>query len=232
MKDDPNTKRGAISKANAQMVIIVAISAFVVVFSLFLAKALLSQNNYQGRVTTEKTKARNVLKENLAAYDQLAKSYSAFNATSTNVIGGTPNGNGDKDGINSKITLDALPANYDFPALASSIEKIVSTSGLKMSAITGTDDQLNQQNNQSASDPKEVEMPFSFSVSDANYTGIKQVISNLQLSIRPMVIDSIEISGGVNNMSMTVNAHTYFKPAKDVSITKKVEKKKKKTSYW
>ena len=224
MKDDSNTKRGAISKANAQMVAIVAVSAFIVVFSLFSAKALLSQNSYQGRVTDAKTVARNTLKDNISAYDQLAKSYTAFNATATNVIGGTPNSKGEKDGTNSKIILDALPANYDFPALASSVEKLTSISGLKMSAITGTDDQLNQQNNQSSADPKEVEMPFTFTVDDANYTAIKQLFNNMQLSIRPMVVDSVDISGGVNNMTMTVNAHTYFKPAKNVSITKKVVK--------
>ena len=40
MKDDSNTKRGAISKANAQMLVAVSVAAFVAVFCLFAAKAV------------------------------------------------------------------------------------------------------------------------------------------------------------------------------------------------
>lgn len=224
MKDDSSTKRGAISKANAQMLAAVSVAAFVSVFCLFAAKAVWSQNGYQARITDAKTDARNQLKKNIDNYSQLAKSYAAFNSTPTNVLGGTPTGGGDKDGTNSQIVLDALPPTYDFPALASSIEKVVNDNGLKISSITGTDDQVNQQKNTSAATPKEVQIPFTLSVTGANYGGVKQLVNALQLSIRPMVIDSIEISGGMNNMSVTINAHTYFQPAKDVSITKKVIK--------
>lgn len=224
MAEDSNTKRGAISKANAQMVAFVAGAAFISVFSLFAAKAVWSQNSYQARVTDAKTDARNQLKKNIENYDQLAKSYRAFNNTPTNVLGGTPTGGGDKDGTNSQIVLDALPPLYDFPALTSSLEKVVNDSGLKLTSITGTDDQVNQQKNLTSTNPKTVEIPFSLTVSGANYTGVKQLITNLQLSIRPVVIDTIEISGSKDNMSVTINAHTYFQPAKDVSITKKVIK--------
>ena len=224
MKPDANTKRGAISKANTQMFAAIIIAAFVSVFCLFAAKAVWSQNSYQARITDAKTDARNQLKKNIENYEQLAKSYQAFNAATTNVLGGTPGGNGDKDGTNAKVILDALPPGYDFPALTSSIEKIVTDNGLKLDSISGTDDQIAQQKNQSASSPKTVTIPFEFSVAGANYTGVQKLISSLQLSIRPMVIDTLEISGGANNMTVKVQAHTYFQPAKDVSITKKVIK--------
>lgn len=223
MASEITGKRVAISKANAQMVGIIAGAAFVTIFCLFAAKAVWSQNGYQARVITAKTSARNQLKENLENFNNLADHYNAFNATSTNVLGGVPTGSGDKDGTNAKIILDALPYVYDYPALASSVEKITSSVGLKISSITGVDDQLNQGVFGSPT-PKEVSMPITFEVSGASYEGVKALITKLEQSIRPFQIDSIDISGGQTNMTATITAHTYYQAAKTVSLGKKVVK--------
>lgn len=219
-----STKRVAISKANAQMVGIVAAAAFITVFCLFAAQAVWSQTGYQSRIVDEKEKALRQLKQNITSYSDLSRQYAAFNATSTNVIGGTSNGTGDNDGNNSKIILDALPSNYDFPALTSSLEKILKDSSLKVGSITGTDDQLNQEGSVASPDPKAVAMPFTFSVGDANYAAVQQLISKLEQSIRPIQIDKLQISGGANSMTITIDAHTHFQSGKSVSITKKVVK--------
>jgi hypothetical protein len=219
-----STKRLAITKANAQMVGIVAIAAFITIFCLVASKAVFSQNRYQARVITAKEKAHKQLEQNIDTFSNLQTAYKAFDSTSTNVIGGNTNGTGDNDGSNSKIILDALPSTYDFPALTSSIEKVLADNNLKVTDITGTDDQLNQQGNSSSPTPKPVEMPFSFTVTNANYNSIGQLVTRLQQSIRPIQIDSIELSGGVNDMTATINAHTYYQPAKSVKITKQVVK--------
>ena len=219
-----STKRLAISKANAQVVVIVAVASFITVFCLVAAKTVFSQNVYQAKVVTDKQTALNQLKQNITTYSKLATAYNAFDSTATNVIGGTAAGTGNNDGPNSRIILDALPSNYDFPALTSSIEQILDNSGLKVSNITGTDDQLNQQGNTSSPNPQPVSMPFGFTVTNANYAAIGQLVTKLQQSIRPIQIDTIELSGGVNDMTLTIGAHTYYQPAKSVSITKKVVK--------
>lgn len=217
-----STKRLAIGKANAQMVAIVGVAAFVSIFCLVASNAVFSQNRYQARVITAKEKAHKQLEENINNYSDLATAYKAFDGASTNIIGGTKDGKGDNDGPNSKIILDALPATYDFPALTSSIEKILTDNNLKVTSITGTDDQLNQQNNQGSANPEPVEIPFTFTVSNASYASVSQVMTKLQQSIRPIQIDTMDASGGQNNMTLTVSAHTYYQPAKTVSITKKV----------
>jgi hypothetical protein len=221
---EASTKHLAISKANAQMVVVVAVSAFVAVFCLIACKAVLSQNQYQARVIKAKEQAHEQLQKNIKAFDDLVGAYQAFDATDPNVIDGSSTGKGDNDGTNSKIILDALPATYDFPALTSSIEKILADNHLKVGGITGTDDQLNQQNNTSSATPEPVSLPFSFTVSNANYASVRQLFSKLERSIRPIQVDSIDLTGGVNNMTLTVNAHTYFQPAKNLNITKKVVK--------
>ena len=221
-----STRRLAISKANAQMVIVVAVAAFITVFSLVASKAVFSQNRYQARVTDAKEKAHKQLQDNLDTFSSLQKSYVKFDSASTNIIGGSSTGNGPNDGPNSTIILDALPDKYDFPALTSSLEKILTSSSLKVTNITGTDDQINQQGNTSSPNPQPVNMDFTFTVDNANYDSIAQLVATLQQSIRPIQIDTIDlsVSSGSTSMTATVDGHTYFQPAKNVSITKKVIK--------
>lgn len=219
-----STKRIAIDKAQAQMVAVVAVAALITVFCLVASNAVFSQNRYQARVITAKEKANDQLEKNIQTFGNLQTAYKAFDSTATNVIGGNSTGTGDNDGSNSKIILDALPPTYDFPALTSSIEKILKANNLNVTSITGTDDQLNQQSNTSSPTPQPVTIPFSFTVSNANYNSISQLVNKLQQSIRPIQINTIELSGSVNDMTATIDAQTYFQPAKSVTITKKVIK--------
>jgi hypothetical protein len=222
---DSSLKRVAISKANAQMVAVLAVASFVTVFCLFAAKAVWSNNSYQSRVVTKKELALNTLKKNIETFDDLSKHYSAFNETPTNLIGGVNNGTGDNDGSNSKLILDALPSNYDFPALTSSLEKILNDSKLKITTITGTDDQLNQEGTPAATAKiQPVAIPFSFTVGETNYNAVRDLIKKLERSIRPIQIDNIDASGGGNNMTVTINGHTYFQPATKFSVTKETVK--------
>ena len=223
-KIENSTKRLAISKANAQMVIAVSVASFVTVFCLVASKAVWSQTRYQARVTSKSETAHQQLKKDLDAFNSLVHSYQAFDSADTNIIGGSATGTGNNDGDNAKIILDALPAKYDFPALTSSIEKILHAGNFDVTSISGTDDQLNQQSNTSSPNPQAIPMPFAFTVNNSNYTAVQQLIATLQLSIRPIQIDSINITGGASDMTLTVNAHTYYQPGKTLNITKQVVK--------
>lgn len=221
---DLSTKRIAISKANAQMVAAVAVASFVTVFCLIASKAVFSQNQYQGRVTKQKEIAHKQLQDNLAAFDSLVASYKTFDGKKTNVIGGIKEAGGDNDGSNSKIILDALPSSYDFPALTSSLEKIVNDRHLNLADISGTDDQINQQTNISSDNPQPVSIPFTLGIKNANYTSVQDLIGALQHSIRPMQIDTMDLAGGTSDMTLTLTAHTYYQPGKSVNISTKVVK--------
>lgn len=223
-KPDLSTKRLAISKANAQMVAAVGVASFVTVFCLIASKAVFSQNQYQGRVTKAKETAHKQLQDNLSAFDTLVASYKTFDGKKTNVIGGSKDGAGDNDGSNSKIILDALPSSYDFPALTSSLEKIANDRHLNLADISGTDDQLNQQSNLSSDSPEAVQMPFTLGIKNANYTSVQDLVKALQHSIRPMQIDTMDLTGGSSDMTLTLTAHTFYQPGKSVNISTKVVK--------
>jgi Tfp pilus assembly protein PilO len=218
------TKRMAIDKANAQLVIIVAVAAFIAVFCLVASNSVWKQDRYQSRVNSVKTTARNQLTANLSAYSSLQRSYNNFISKPTNIIGGQSNGSGANNGSNAQIVLDALPPSYDFPALTSSIENILSSRGLTVSSITGTDEQLAQQTNNSSTTPTPVAMPFTFTIENLNYTSVGEVISALEDSVRPIQVDNIDLTGSSSDMDLTVTAHTYFQPGKAVSILEQTVK--------
>ncbi len=216
------SKHIAIDKANAQTVAIVGVAAFITVLCLVASGTLVSQIQYQSRLSSTKSKALDTLTKNLKAYISLQSSYSDFVSGATNAIGGSTTGSADNDGSNAKIVLDALPSTYDFPALASSIEKILSS--YKVSSISGTDDQLTQQANTTSTNPVPIAIPFTFSVTGVAYDSAQSLMNLLQSSIRPIQIDSMTAIASGSGLQITVNAHTYFQPSKNLSIIKQVVK--------
>ena len=214
-----STKRFAISKANAQMVAVTSIAAFVSVFCLVASNTLRGESAYQARVIKAQKSAYNQLQTNVNAVGHLVNSYKTFVTKPTNVIGGPSTGTAVNAGDNAKIVLDALPSQYDFPALTSSIEKILNGLNLTVSSISGTDDELAQQSNQGSNSPQPVPMAFSFEVTQVNYASVQQLIATLQSSIRPIQVDSLVLAGGSDNMTVTVNAHTYYQPQINLTTT-------------
>ncbi len=220
-KNNPSTKRLQISKANARIVVIIAGAAVLTTFSLVASRALLNQRLYQARVIVEKEKAAKQLKENRKAVESLHSAYTQFVTTPQNVIGGDTNGTTDRDGDSAKIILDALPSKYDFPALTTSIEKLLTEElSFKIDNISGTDDELAQAAQTSSTSPEPIEVPFEVSVS-SNYDSLYSLFLVFELSIRPFHINTLTFSGDDQETQLIVNAHTYYQPAQSLDITTK-----------
>ncbi len=213
-------KRLQIDKANASMVGILAVSAFIAVFSLVACKALLGQRSYQSRVIAEKKKALTQLKSNNEAAVQLVSAYKTFLSAPENIIGGIPTGSADRDGDNAKIVLDALPSKYDYPALITSIEKVLTARNYSIESIVGVDDEINQeQTKDTVIQP--VAMPFDVKI-PGNLDTAQGVLDVLQLSIRPMELLKVELGGDDAKLTILVSANSYYQPQKTIKITKKV----------
>ncbi len=218
----PSVKRTLIEKSNATIVAVTSVACFIVVFSAVASVSLFGQFTYQNRVIGASRDALNQLKVDIQASKKLVVSYGAFVDTPTNAIGGDPNGSGPQDGNNAKIILDALPSKYDYPALATSLEKILTGQSVQIQSITGTDDAANQAN-QTSSNPAPQPMPFQIVVT-GNYGSIQNVVSAFERSIRPFQIQTMELAGDQSQLTLTINAQTYWQPAKNLDIrTKAVE---------
>jgi hypothetical protein len=224
MANGITSKRVLIDKANSSLVVITGIAAFLTVFSLVASKTLFSQMVYQNRVLKEKHATVSRLRSDLVAGKQLQTSYDAFVGASSNVIGGDSEGNGTQDGNNAKIVLDALPSNYDFPALANSLEKLITgVNGLKISSIAGTDDEVAQSANTSSATPQAIPMPFTITV-EGNYQSIQSLISQFEHSIRPFQLQTMTLAGDQADLTLTITAQTFYQPAKALNIGSKVVK--------
>ncbi len=216
-------KRIGIDKTNTNIVIVTSVATFVVIFSLVASFSLLSKLNYQNRVIGAKKAAVTQLKKNLTARDSLVGSYKAFAASSTNIIGGSVDGSGAQDGSNAKLVLDALPSKYDYPALATSLEKIGSEQQVTIESISGTDDEVAQSALAGSGNPTPVEMPFTMKIR-GDYAAVQRFTSALERSIRPIAIDQMQISGDKTQLSLSVTAKTYYQPEKTLTIGSKVIK--------
>lgn len=215
-----STKRSLITKANSTMVITTGVAAFLTVFCLVASKTLLSQANYQNKVIGAKKDAVEQLKDNISARDSLVSSYKSFVDTPQNVLGGNPSGTGEQDGDNAKLILDALPSKYDFPALATSLEKMITAQNLQIQSITGTDEEVTQQTGAEGA-PQAIEMPFEVQVS-GSYDSIKGLIDSFGKSIRPFQIQTVELSGGESSMTATISAKTFYQPEKTFKVQTEV----------
>lgn len=217
------TKRSLITKANSRIVWATGIAAFVVIFSAVACKTLVSQASYQNRVISEKKKALATLQSDLNARDSLVSSYRAFIGTPQNVLSGNPDGNGPQDGDNAKIILDALPSRYDFPALATSLEKLIVGQGLNIVAISGTDDEIAQSANLTSASPAPVPIPFKVQVT-GSYQAIQGLVDVFERSIRPIQVQKVQITGADGSMTATIDAQTFYQPEKNLNIKSEVVK--------
>jgi hypothetical protein len=215
-----SVKRIQIDKANVAMVAVVAVACFLTIFSLVASHALLTQLSYQSKVIKKKTTARDTLQANLKARDQLVQFYSAFDNTTTNVLGGSATGTGQNDGDNAKIILDALPSKYDFPAVATSLEKLLSSNSLSINSIAGSDDEVAQSGSTSSA-PQPVPMPFQISFS-GNTDQTAALFATLQNSIRPIQVQTLTIAGSDASITTSVTAQTYYQPEKNLNIKSEV----------
>lgn len=217
------TKRALISKANTTIVMATGVAAFLVVFCAIASKTLISEASYQNHVISTKKTALSTLKSDLSARDSLVAAYKGFVNTPQNIIGGNPTGNGDKDGDNAKIVLDALPSKYDFPALATSLEKLVTREGLTVQSITGTDEEITQAANQSSANPQPIAMPFEVQVA-GSYDAVKAFVGDLEKSIRPFQVQKVQLAGQQGQMTATIDAQTFYQPEKSLNIKTEVVK--------
>jgi Tfp pilus assembly protein PilO len=208
MAVNASMKRLMIDKANSMMVVVIGFAAFVTVFSLVSIKALWGQSGYQNRVINKKEKAVKQLQANIAASNQLEDSFKKFDQS--------PSMLANKDN-NAKIVLDALPSKYDFPALTTSLEKMLLDGGFKISGISGIDDEASQDSSVAGA-TKPVEIPFALEA-DANYTSVQNFLKDIDRSIRPFTLTALDLSGNNNDIRIGLQAKSYYQPEKGVTIT-------------
>uniref|UniRef100_UPI004055B35C hypothetical protein n=1 Tax=Candidatus Electrothrix sp. TaxID=2170559 RepID=UPI004055B35C len=218
-----SNKHEIIKKANVVIFAAVAVAVFLVIFGLFAGRALISQAAYNQRVIDAKKEALELAKDNSDNASDLEESYLSFESEPINVLGGNPNGEGPLDGSNPKIVLDALPSVYDYPALSSSIEKILLDNSYQIDNIGGAEDPSlaasNPESNNDSSDGPSIsasestatEIPYSLSIT-STVDGSENLLRIFERSIRPFYVEALELSGTDQSLSVEIRMNTFYKP--------------------
>lgn len=215
-----SNKQLTINQANKMVIIATSAATFIVIFCAIAAHALFSQMLYQNRIISAKRVAVKQLEKNEDAVKDLAASYQNFVGTQQNVLGGNASGIGDKDGDNAKIVLDALPSKYDFPALATSLEKLLTAQNITIESITGTDDEVAQADNNVSDNPQVIPIPFEVAAK-GDYQSIQKLTNTFERSIRPIQIQRLSVTGNQGELTINVDAQTFYQPEKQFNIGKK-----------
>lgn len=219
----PKIDRVRATSDDRRLMTIVGTAAIISVFCLASTKVLLSQAAYKRHIISARRDAVKALDADLAKSDALKSQYQIFEGTNPkNIIGGrniTDKSAAPPDGNNSRIVLDALPSSYDFPALISSMSKIMTNNGITNPSISGTD-QSDKVDSTPSSNPSPV--PISLSVSgSSSYSQVQSVIKDFERSIRPFDLTNLHLQGSESAMTFSANLNTYFQPSKTLKISDK-----------
>lgn len=223
-----SNKRIQISQAQSRMMLIVSVATVVTVFCLVSSKTLLSQAAYQKRLVGAREASVKQLQANKVASLTLIDQYNTvFQSASSakNIIGGnfdTSSTAVPPNQDNARIVLNALPTTYDFAGLISSVAKILSNNVITNPNITGIDESATATTSASPK-PQPVEIKLTIG-GEGTYDNIQKVVKDLERSVRPFDLRTLELNGTNSTMTFSAQLSTYYQPAKTLdTTTKKVQ---------
>lgn len=180
------------------------------VFAQFLIRQLVFNNKiYSALATTSQT-----LDKNAKAYDSLKSSVVKLVAD--------VNLNALKKGETStalQVIIDALPTEENRSALATSMQnEVLGPSGVTINSFSVSDsDSDTATSSGSIEETNASAFDFTFSIT-GSYTQVEQALQNMERSIRPITIKSIDIQGTTEKLDASITATTYYQPAKDIQL--------------
>lgn len=226
-EDKPLTgvrKRAQIDSANKQMFIWVAIAAVVVSASIVVAVNFVQQIVYQMKVNGKLGETAQILQDDIGKIDSLKTEVNKLN---TNQNLNLPKLKAD-DSTPFQVVLDALPTSDDRVSLGASLQsKILAASGVTVESIgvsgdqtaaapAATDATATDGTSASNTSTKPTAQPITFSVTiSGGYDTVKQAILDIERTIRPMTITSLDLQGTDQNLQATIAITTYFVPKVD-----------------
>jgi hypothetical protein len=219
-------KRQQITHANRMMFLWIAGVSVVVGFAFVLIIFLVQKIWFGERVLGEKGNTISVLEKNLGTVPQLKDNVRVLN-TDENLMATRLK---DTDPALQSV-LDALPADANSTAMATSLQtKLLGVQGviietLKVDPVSGVEVDSGTSGTDS-SDPNSNTIGFSFSVSApiSNQDALRQVLQNLEKSIRPFNVTSLSIESQGSRVVMTATGVGYYETAQKVQLSEKVVK--------
>ncbi len=204
-------KRQQIEIAGRVMFVWVAVAASALSFCAATGQYLFVRWEHNNSVLAAKQKAADTLGTNIDNAKNLIKEVDGLVADSA--LGAVRTNPQDP---NTKSVLDALPTTFDPAALATSLQQVVlSKSGVAIDSISVPQELDVQSEDSKKAVPQE--MSFSFIIS-GSYENIKKALVDIEKTIRPINITSLNLAGSDNNLRAAIEATTYYQPPKSVEV--------------
>ena len=225
-KDTALRKRTQIRKTNRMMLLWIAIASVVVGSALVVSFFLVQKLFFNERVLGEKEKTMSTLDKNNKAIPDLKDQIRVLD---TNAALATVKANPNDKAI--QVILDALPSDANSDALGSSLQNKLlagipnlSLESLQVDPVIGVEvsgDAAVEDASQSSVSSNQI--TFQFSVI-GDQAALKQVLNNLERSIRAIDITSLRIENQGTQQLMSVQGRAFYEPAKSVELYDKAVK--------
>lgn len=223
-------KRTQIAQASRTMFIWIAVASALIgtaaVVSIFLYQKLA----YNEQVLSAKSTTVSNLDHNLSVIDELKSDIQALDVNTALM---SVKANDSDEAL--QVVLDALPSDANSLALGASlqakllagIEGNYSLQALQVSPVSGVETRTDSAV-VDASNPAESNnvIAFNFSVK-GDQAALQQVLQNLERSIRTIVVTRLGIDTQGGEVTLTIEGHAFYQPAKTIQLTDEVVKVKK-----
>lgn len=225
-KDTALRKRTQIRKTNRMMLLWIAIASVVVGSALVVSFFLVQKLFFNERVLGEKEKTMSTLDKNNKAIPDLKDQIRVLD---TNAALATAKASPDDQAL--QVILDALPSDANSLALGASLQNKLlagipnlSIESLQVDPVIGVEvsgDAAVEDASQNSVSSNQI--TFQFSVT-GDQAALKQVLTNLERSIRAIDITSLRIENQGAQQLMSVQGRAFYEPAKSVELYDKAVK--------
>jgi len=213
------TKRRLIEASGRKMFYWVAAAAVVVSFALVALQFIFRDFLFNAKVISAKNETSQTLNRNIETADALAEEVNKLLANE-NLAKNRSYATQDNFGV----VVDALPVQATVTSLPAAIQNvIVPRSGVKLVSLTTPAETEDSQASSAgkATDITPTESIYSVEIA-GNYDAIKVFIQLLERSIRPIYVDTIELTGTDASMRATIGLTTFHQSAKIFDLTEEV----------
>ena len=212
-----------IEHANRTMFIWVAVASAIVGGALVVSFTLFNQIIFKQKVIGEKNNTVTTLKKNNDIVTDLNDNVRLQN--SNNALRSTPR---PEESEAIAVILDALPSQANSSALGASLQqKLLDVPGvtiesLNVTPVAGVENSgENTTSSDVATDGNSIAFQFSVSVGKEEGSLLKQVLQNLERSIRAINVQSVEVQTSNEKITMNIKAVAYYQPEAKVELETK-----------
>ncbi|HWT40829.1 MAG TPA: hypothetical protein VN081_06225 [Dongiaceae bacterium] len=218
-------KRTQIAKANRTMFLWIAVASALIGAALVVSIFMFQKLMYNEKVLGVKQNTVSTLDSNNATVSSLEDQIRVLD---TNAALGSIKANPNDQAI--QVILDALPSDANSFALGASLQNKLlagidglSIESLQVDPVVGVETLTGGDTASTTASATDNSITFQFAVR-GNDTALKQVLTNLERSIRTIQVTSVRIEIKGDGPLMTVSGKAFYEPAKTIELQDKVVK--------